>query len=93
FLREAGIDVPSRMAVAGFDDIPVARFLNPPLTTVRVGIAAFGARGTQSLLDVLPASPLPRRPTRPVSARHDVIPTELVVRDSCGAAGRASSLA
>jgi LacI family transcriptional regulator len=94
FLREAGIDVPSRMAVAGFDDIPVARFLNPPLTTVRVGIAAFGARGTQSLLDVLPASPSPQVPpasaTRAVTQRRDVIPTELVVRDSCGAAGRAS---
>jgi LacI family transcriptional regulator len=94
FLREAGIDVPGRMAVAGFDDIPVARFLNPPLTTVRVGIAAFGARGTQSLLDVLPTSPSPQVPpasaTRAVTQRRDVIPTELVVRDSCGAAGRDS---
>ena len=34
--------MPDQVAVVGFDDIPVARFLNPPLTSVRVGIAAYG---------------------------------------------------
>ena len=80
FLREAGIDVPGQVAVAGFDDIPVARFLNPPLTSVRVGIAALGARGTELLLGAL----APRTPPTP-APRRDVLPTELVVRGSCGA--------
>ncbi|WP_448663269.1 LacI family DNA-binding transcriptional regulator [Sphingomonas sp. CJ20] len=46
-LREAGIDVPVQVAVAGFDDIPVARYLG--LTTMRVRIADIGARAVQRL--------------------------------------------
>lgn len=79
FLREAGIQVPAQMAVAGFDDIPVASFLNPPLTSVRVGIAALGARGTSLLLETL-STPS----ARAAATRRDVLPTELVVRGSCG---------
>jgi LacI family transcriptional regulator len=79
FLREAGIDVPSKVAVAGFDDIPVARFLNPPLTSVRVGIAAFGERGMELLLEALA-----RGSKRGAAPRRDVLPTQLVVRGSCG---------
>lgn len=35
-LREQGLDVPGDISLAGFDDIPVAEFLAPPLTTVRL---------------------------------------------------------
>ena len=79
-LREAGVDVPGRMAVVGFDDIPVARFLNPPLTSVRAGIAALGERGAQLLLQALAERPPPR-----AAPGREVLPTELVVRVSCGA--------
>jgi LacI family transcriptional regulator len=85
FLREAGVDVPSQMAVVGFDDIPVARFLNPPLTSVRVGIAALGAHAIQLLLEALAT-----RTTRSSSPRREVLPTQLVVRGSCGADSRSS---
>jgi LacI family transcriptional regulator len=50
-LREAGIDVPGRIAVAGFDDIPVARYL--ALTTMRVRIADIGASALIRLADLL----------------------------------------
>jgi LacI family transcriptional regulator len=80
YLRAAGIDVPSQIAVVGFDDIPVARFLTPPLTTVRVGVAALGARATAVLLQALE-----RSPPDGANARHEVLPTDLVVRGSCGA--------
>lgn len=78
-LRAADVDVPSRMAVVGFDDIPVAKFLYPPLTSVRVGIASFGERAVTLLLDTLSERAPPA-----VGARRDLHPTEIVVRASCG---------
>src|SRR5690606_17895115 len=41
-LREAGVSVPDDMAVAGFGDVPVARFVNPPLSSVRVPALQLG---------------------------------------------------
>jgi LacI family transcriptional regulator len=79
-LREAGVDVPGRIGVVGFDDIPVARFLHPPLTSVRVGIASLGERGASLLLHALAERSPPGTPPRSV-----VLPAELVVRGSCGA--------
>ncbi len=78
-LREAGVHVPSEMAVAGFDDIPVAPFLDPPLTSVRVGIAALGERAAALLLAALAERSPPDAPSR-----RDVLPAELVIRSSCG---------
>jgi LacI family transcriptional regulator len=87
-LREAGIAVPDEVAVAGFDDIPVARFLNPPLTTVRVGIAALGERAAALVL-----AALAERSPPGAEPRRAVLPAELVIRDSCGApAGRSAHL-
>lgn len=50
-LRSAGIDVPGQIAVAGFDDIPLAHHLG--LTTVRVRIADLGERALVRLIDGL----------------------------------------
>ncbi len=76
--REAGIDVPGDIALAGFDDIPMARYMTPPLSTVRVRIAQFGERALAELIDAI------EHPgARP--AREDIVPTELVVRASSGA--------
>lgn len=52
-LRDAGIAVPGRIAVAGFDDIPLARLISPSLTTMRVDIADIGARAIARLTDVI----------------------------------------
>jgi LacI family transcriptional regulator len=86
YLREAQIEVPAQVAVVGFDDIPVARFLNPPLTTVRVGVAALGARAAALLLHELAERSPPG-----TAPRGDVLPTELVVRGSCGAPSAAQT--
>ena len=81
-LREAGIAVPDDMAVAGFDDITIARFLNPPLTSVHVPIAELGERAMAKLITAL------RDKDRHVR-RQDLLGTTLVIRSSCGPAGHA----
>lgn len=78
-LRDAGVEVPADMALAGFDDIAFARYLHPPLTTVHVDAYALGERATRLLARDL-------RSERPGRRAHIVLPTTLVVRGSCGAA-------
>ena len=77
-LAEAGLAVPDDVAVAGFDDIPVARYVSPPLTSVHVPIAELGARAMERLLLALDRG-------ERHAHRHEVLPTALVVRRSCGA--------
>jgi LacI family transcriptional regulator len=84
-LRAAAIAVPGQVAVVGFDDIPVAQYLNPPLTSVRVGIADLGERAVTLLLHALAERAPPTKRTR-----HEVLATTLVIRGSCGAAASAS---
>lgn len=81
--REAGLRVPDDLAVCGFDDIAIARYLTPALTTVDVDACELGER---ALLRLLPFA----RARRPAEVRHETLPTRVVVRDSCGAANRAA---
>ena|GEM_PF-12492 len=48
--QQADVDIPGQIAVAGFDDIPLARYTNPTLTTMQVDIAGMGAQAMQMLL-------------------------------------------
>jgi LacI family transcriptional regulator len=77
-LRESGVQVPGQMAVAGFDDIPLARYMDPPLSTVRVSICDLGARAIEMLLHgVSSKNAHPRK--------REQVSTEVVIRRSCGA--------
>jgi LacI family transcriptional regulator len=73
-----GIAVPGDIAVAGFDDIPLAAFVRPTLTTMRVPIVELGRGAVTQLAAAIadPASP-------PVTT---TLQPELVVRESCAAA-------
>lgn len=51
--NEAGVGVPADIALAGFDDIPLARFVHPTLTTMRVNIAELGGRAMTRLLQAI----------------------------------------
>ena len=73
-LLQAGLAVPGDIAVAGFDDIPLARYVRPALTTMRVDIAELGADAMRLLLtpgDATSAAParLPELILRESSAR------------------------
>jgi LacI family transcriptional regulator len=83
-LREAGVGVPEEVAVAGFDDIPIARHMSPALSSVHVPIAGLGERATDQLIGRL-ADP------KSHPARNEVLRTTLVIRASCGPLGHASS--
>jgi LacI family transcriptional regulator len=76
--RDAGLRVPEDLAIGGFDDIPMARYVEPALTSVHVDITALGERAIARLLDRL-RQPSERDP------RRETLPTTLVVRRSCGA--------
>ena len=77
-LAEAGLRVPDDIALAGFDDIPIARYVTPALTTIRVPIAALGSAALEALVKSFKTPPTADNPTT-------VLPVELVVRNSCGA--------
>ncbi len=76
-LGEAGVAVPGAVSVTGFDDIPIARYFTPPLTTMRVDIAELGRRAFELLEH--------RLHDADDAARNEVLPTTLVIRASCGA--------
>ena len=75
-LRERGLRVTKALAVAGFDDIPLARYKNPPLSTVHVDISLLGERAAALLLSSLQKGPRARQQLQ--------LSTTLVIRASCG---------
>lgn len=77
-LQEAGLNVPGDVAVAGFDDIPIARYVSPTLTTVRVRIVDLGRSALERLAALLDAS------DQATTASTDTLGCDIVVRDSCG---------
>ena len=74
-LREDGVRVPEDVAVAGFDDIPIARYVSPALSSVHVPIAELGERAMDLLLGAI-AGP------GNGGACRVVLPTTLVIRKS-----------
>ena len=76
-LRDAEVLVPDDIAVVGFDDIPLARYMNPPLSSVHVAIAELGIRAVETLLHAIDRKSEHTR-------RHQRLETTLVIRRSCG---------
>jgi DNA-binding LacI/PurR family transcriptional regulator len=75
-LNAAGLRVPQDVAVVGFDDIVTARYIQPPLTTVRAPTEQVGREAVLLLLAAIAGAPPP--------AQTVLLPVELVIRQSCG---------
>ena len=82
-LGEAGLRVPDDIALAGYDDIPSARFTQPPLTTVRVRIADLGGRAFDQLVALVASDGQTKAQLHSVQ----MLAPELVLRASCGMNG------
>ncbi|MBC7227834.1 MAG: LacI family DNA-binding transcriptional regulator [Thermoflexales bacterium] len=75
-LYEAGLQPGRDVSVVGFDDVPMAQYLRPPLTTVRQPVAEVGAKVVEMLLKIIRGEPLPERKV--------LLPPRLIVRESSG---------
>jgi len=75
-LGRAGVRVPEDVALVGFDDIFPGSLCDPPLTTIHQPMRMLGERACARLLDRI-ANPTLRPAT-------ELLPTELVLRSSCG---------
>ena len=74
-LRGRGIQIPGQMSVIGFDDLEESKYSYPPLTTIRQPLYEQGRIATETLLDLLQGKQVPMELS---------LPTELVIRQSCG---------
>jgi DNA-binding LacI/PurR family transcriptional regulator len=72
-LRDLGLRAPEDLSVVGFDDVPVAAWAAPPLTTIRQPLAAMAATAFRMLRAGEPGT---------AQADHVELATSLVVRDS-----------
>ena len=71
-----GLRCPEDVSVVGYNDIPVSRFVSPPLTTIEMPAEELGAEAARMALDSI-ADPTPRGQTV-------VLPARLIVRRSTG---------
>ncbi len=72
--RELGLRIPQDLSVVGFDDLPVTRWIGPPLTTVRQPLIEMAETAARLVLDL-------GRGKQPATTRVDLA-TSLVVRSS-----------
>jgi DNA-binding LacI/PurR family transcriptional regulator len=77
---DRGVRVPEDIAVVGFDDVPLASYVTPPLTTVRQPIYEQGIYAAKVALDMLKSDQRAEQSTPP----RIILPTTLVIRRSCG---------
>lgn len=80
---EAGLRIPQEIALTSFNDIPFAGLLHPPLTTVAAPASQMGQEAMRMLQRLIAGK-------RPIH-KHVVLPTSLVVRQSCGLHGLPSN--
>jgi LacI family transcriptional regulator/LacI family repressor for deo operon, udp, cdd, tsx, nupC, and nupG len=79
--RQLGISVPGQLSIIGFDDIELAQYVTPPLTTIHQPKLRLGQLAMEMLVDLLANR----------TVQNSVLPTDLVVRSSTGVGPEARS--
>ena len=74
-LSDHGLAVPDNIAVVGYDDLPIAQYMRPALTTVRQDTELAGRRLVEQLIDLIAGE----------DVQPDELPVNLMIRRSCGA--------
>jgi LacI family transcriptional regulator len=74
---EQGLKIPQDIALVGFDDVPLARYLDPPLTTVHLPASELATRASKMLIQIIQGE-------KP-SEKQVLLESQLIVRQSCGA--------
>lgn len=74
--RAAGLSVPEDLSIVGYDDVPISRWVNPPLTTVRQPLRRMGEEATKLAIR------LSEHPAEPGSTPRMDLATSLIVRTS-----------
>jgi DNA-binding LacI/PurR family transcriptional regulator len=72
-----GMHIPEDIALVGFDDLPIAEFAEPPMTTVHLPVIELARRASEMLINILKGEPQ--------ACKHIFLDTHLVIRRSCGA--------
>ncbi|MDR5583156.1 LacI family DNA-binding transcriptional regulator [Paenibacillus larvae] len=75
-VQERGLQVPEEISIVGFHDIPVAKFLTPSLTMVKLYTEGVGAAAFELLME--------RMQKNRAIAKKVILPAELIQRESCG---------
>ncbi|KMJ55496.1 hypothetical protein AB685_26960, partial [Bacillus sp. LL01] len=74
-LKEHGFKIPEEMSIIGFDDIEVAKYVTPSLTTIEQPTIEIGTNAAKMLLTIIEDQPLEQM--------HVVLNSHLVIRHSC----------
>ncbi len=79
-IRERGLRIPQDIALVGFDDVPVSRYIEPSLTTIQLPVVELARRACEMVVGLIHGE-------QPAQSQV-LLNADLVVRRSCGAPGR-----
>ena len=82
-LRQRGLRIPEDVAVVGYDDIPMAAYAAPPLTTIRSPALEHGRLAGEMLINLIRGEPVDKVQVQ--------LGLDLIIRESCGAKMRPST--
>jgi len=74
-LREHNLQIPGDISLVGFDDIAWSKYIEPPLTTIHLPAESIGKQACAMLIKIMNGQVL--------DEKNIVLPTELIIRDSC----------